>query len=54
MNKCVDCKLNCPVQGQPENVAMEEACRALIEWCNDEIPPESPMCWLRGYLEGKK
>ena len=51
--KCKDCKLICAVGSEPQNVAMDKACKALFLRCQKVgRPPENPMSWLRGYAEG--
>ena len=49
--KCSDCKLVCAAKSEPQEVAMDGACKALVLYCQEGRPPENPMSWLRGYIE---
>ena len=53
--KCTDCdnQGQCPVNSEPQNVAMDEACAALKAYCNEKMNPEQPMDWIRGYIKGR-
>lgn len=50
MKVCKECKKPCPVGSPAQNIIMGEACKALIEYCKDGLPPEEPMDWIRGWI----
>ncbi len=53
--ECRDCKLTCAAHAEPQNVAMQKACTALVKRCRKYgRQPENPMSWLRGYAEEYK